>query len=45
MGELFYYSFEDLNYEELKEIPRGGGVFVDAWSLCAFFNMDCIFKS
>ena len=34
-------SFRYLKDDVLKEMPWGGlGVFVDAWSLCAFFKMD-----
>ena len=40
-GEFSYTSFGDLKDDVLKEIPRGSfGIFVDAWSICAFSNMD-----
>ena len=41
MEELAYASFRDFKYDVLKEIPQGGlGIFLYAWSLCAFFNME-----
>ena len=41
MGEFDYAYFGDLKDDVLKEISEGGlGLFVDAWYLCAFFNMD-----
>ena len=41
MVEFAYAYFGDLKDDVLKEIPQGGfGIFVNAWSLCAFFNMD-----
>ena len=41
MEELAYASFGDFKYDVLKEIPQGGlGIFLYAWSLCAFFNME-----
>ena len=41
MGEFAYTSFGDLKDDVLKEMPWGGfGIFVDAWYLCAFFNME-----
>ena len=41
MGEFAYTYFGDLKYDFLKKIPQGGlGLFVYAWSLCAFFNVD-----
>ena len=41
MGEFAYASFGDLKDDVLKEIPQGGfGLFVDAWYLCAFCNME-----
>ena len=41
MGEFSYASFGDVKDDVLKEMPRGGfGLFVDAWSLCEFCNMD-----
>ena len=40
MGEPAYAYVGDLKDDALKEIPWGGfGLFVDAWSLCAFCNM------
>ena len=37
---------EYLKDEVLKEIPRGGfGIFVDAWYMCDFCNMDQTSKS
>ena len=40
-GEFSYAYFCDLKDNFLKEIPQGGvgGIFVDAWYLCAFCNM------
>ena len=41
IGEFAYTYFGNLKDDVLNEIPRGGfGIFVDAWSLCAHFNMD-----
>ena len=41
MGEFSYTYFGDLKDDFLKEMPQGGfGIFVGAWYLCAFFNMD-----
>ena len=41
MGEFAYTSFGYLKDDVLKEIPWGGfGIFVDAWSPCAFCKMD-----
>ena len=41
MRYFAYASFGDLTDEVLKEIPRGGfGIFVNAWYLCEFCNMD-----
>ena len=41
MGEFVYASLGDFKDEVLKDIPQEGfGIFVDAWSLCVFFNVD-----
>ena len=41
MGEFAYKYFGNLRNDVLKDMPQGGfGIFIDAWSLCAFFNMD-----
>ena len=41
MVEFAYVSFGGLKDDFLKEMPWGGfGIFVDAWSLCAFCSMD-----
>ena len=41
MGEFIYKYFGDLKDEFLKEMPWGGfRIFVDAWYLCAFCNID-----
>ena len=46
MGEFSYAYFGDLKDYILKEMPWGGfGLFVDAWSPCAFFNMDYTYES
>ena len=40
MGEFSYAYFGYLKDDLLKEMRWGGfGLFVDAWSLCAFSNM------
>ena len=41
MVEFFYAYFGYLKDDVMKEMPlRGFAIFVDAWSLCACFNMD-----
>ena len=46
MGEFVYTSFGDIKDEFLKEMPWGGfRIFVDAWYLCAFCNIDYTSKS
>ena len=41
MGEFSDTYFRDLKDDVLKEMHRGSfGLFVDAWSLCEYFNMD-----
>ena len=41
MGDFAYTYFGYLKGDVLKEMPWGGfGIFVDAWYLCAFFNME-----
>ena len=46
MGEFAYASFRYLKDNVLKEMPRGGfGLFVNAWSLCEFCNMEYTYES
>ena len=46
MGKFAYTYFVGFKGDVLKEMPQGGlGIFVDAWSLCEFFNMDYISES
>ena len=40
MGDFAYAYFVDLKDGFLNEMPQGSfGLFVDAWSICVFFNM------
>ena len=41
MEEFAYAYFGDLKDDVLKEMTQGGlGIFMDAWYLCAFFNVN-----
>ena len=41
MGDFAYTYFGYLKDYVLKKMPWGGfGIFLDACSLCAFYNMD-----